>query len=167
MKKLIFIAIMAAGAWWHFVGGRKLSEDDVNHFYRDYQAATLQRKPDVLCTLLADDYQSTGTVAAEGQVRADSLNKQQTCESFQKLYDTWDKLGEKLGGILQLDSHYTIHDISISADKKSASVDISTSLDVGGSIMNIRSHSTDTLVRRNGKVLLLRSEGTGSIGTRP
>ena len=44
-------------------------------------------------------------------------------------------------------------------------VDVSSSLDVAGSIMNIRARSTDTLVRRNGKVLLLRSQGTGSVGT--
>jgi hypothetical protein len=31
--------------------------------------------------------------------------------------------------------------------------------------MNIRGRSTDTLIRRNGKTLLLRSEGTGSIGS--
>lgn len=163
MKKLVIVAIIAVSGWWYFVGGRKLSEDDVHNFYRDYEVATLQRRPDVLCGFLAEDYQSAGTITASNQSRTDSHNKQETCESLSKLYDTWEKLGEKMGGILQLDSSYTVHSISLSSNKQSAVVDVSTSLDVGGSIMNIRSHSTDTLIRRNGKVLLLRTEGKGTI----
>ncbi|MCL7421984.1 MAG: hypothetical protein M8364_13880 [Methylobacter sp.] len=79
------------------------------------------------------------------------------------MYKSFDDLGDKMGGILQLDYGYSIHKIDISPDSKSAVVDVSFSLDVAGSIMNIRSRSTDTLIRRNGKMLMLRSEGKGTI----
>lgn len=102
MKKLILLALIAAGAWWHFVGGRRLSEDNVKDFYRDYEIATLQRKPE-----------------ANG--------------------------------------------IEISPDKKSASADISSTLDVAGSIMNFATRSTQTLIRKNGKVPLQRSESRGTV----
>lgn len=166
MKKIILVAIIAAGAWWYFVGGRKISEADVTSFYRDYdEIATGQRQPDTLCSMFAEDYHSTATIAVGRQIRTDSMNKPQTCESLRLLYDSWEKLGEKMGGMLQLDSYYTIHSISLASDRKSATVDISSSLDVAGSIMNMRSRSTDTLVRRNGKVLLLRSDAKVSMGS--
>lgn len=164
MKKLLLVALIAIAAWWHFIGGRKLTEDHVTRFYRDTEVATLSRKPEDLCALLADDFQSTGTVAVGGRRSAQGGDKAQTCAGYRGLYDTWEKLGEKMGGMLQLDSRYEIHSITVSPDGKSATADISTSLDVGGSIMNIRSRSTDTLVRRNGKVLMQHSEGRGSIG---
>lgn len=167
MKKLVMLVLVAAvGGWWYFSGARKLSDENVKDFYRNIEIATLERKPEVLCALLADDFESTGTVTigGQGQVQAGVQNKAQTCEGYQKLYESWDKLGEKMDGILQLDSKYTIHNISISPDSKTAIVDMSSSLDVGGSIMNITARSTDTLIRKNGKVLMLRSEGKGSVG---
>jgi hypothetical protein len=163
-KLLLLIVFIAAVAWWYFVGGRSLSEANVRDFYRAFEAATLERKPEDICSLFADDFRSTGTVAVGTQSRTDSQDKAETCESYRKLYQSWDQLGEKMGGTLQLDSNYEIHSIDIAADHKSATVDVSNSLDVAGSIMNIKGRSTDTLIRRNGKVLMLHSVGSGSIG---
>lgn len=164
MKKLILIAIIAAGAWWQYAGASKLSEDDVNKFYRDYQAATLERKPDALCAMLADDYQSEGTVVVAGQVMTASTNKTQSCDALRGTYEAWAQLGQKMGGIVQLDSSYTIHSIDISKDRKRATVDISSSLDVAGKLMQIRTRSTDTLIRKNGKVMVLHSESRSTGG---
>jgi hypothetical protein len=164
MKKLVLVILIAGAAWWYFIGGRKLSEEKVVAFYRTQEAATLDRKPDVLCSLLADDFTTTGTVAIGGTQRTATQNKTEVCDAYQELYATFEKLGDQMGGMLQLDSRYEIHSIEISADGKTATVDISTSLDVAGSIMNMRAHTTDTLIRKNGSVLLVSSDGTGSVG---
>lgn len=164
MRKLILVVLVAVAAWWYFIGGRNLTEAHVNEFYRSVEVATLERKPEDLCSLLDEDFKSTGNVAIGGQQRTDSQDKAQTCEAYRQLYASWEKLGGKMGGILQLDSEYEIHSITFSTDKKTATVDISSSLDVAGSITNIRSRRKDTLVPRNGKVMLLRSEGSGSVG---
>ena len=164
MKKLVLlIAILAGGGWWFFIGGRTISEEHVTRFYQDLEAATLSRNPEAICALLADDFESSGTVEMGGRKQATTQNKEQTCESYVSLYDTFEKLGEKMGGILQLDSDYKVEHIDIQPDRKSAIVDYRSSLDVAGTIMNIRSRSTDTLIRRNGRTLMLRSEGAGSI----
>lgn len=163
MKKLLVIVLVAVGAWWFFVGGRKLTEEQVNDFYQDVTRATLSRRPEDLCALLAPEFKTTGTVSAAGQQKTESMDKAQTCDGYTKLYAAWDQLGEKMGGTLQLEYGSTIHSITIAPDHKSATVDVSTTLDVGGSIMKIRSRSTDVLIRRAGKVLMLRSDGTGSI----
>jgi len=165
MKKvsLLIIAIGIAG-WWLLVGGRTITDAHVRDFYRAQEHATLSRQPDALCALLDDRFKSKGTVSLLEHQSRESQNKAQTCEALAELYQTWADLGEKMGGILQLDSSYTIHSITISADGRSATAEVSTSLDVGRSMMRIRSRTTDTLIRKNGTVKLLRSDGQGSIG---
>jgi len=166
MKKLLIVAIAVVGAWWFFVGGRTLTEVQARAFYSDMERATLSRKPEELCKLLASDFSSGGTMVV-GNMKAMQVptqGKEETCEAYRGLYASWETMGDKMGGVLQLDSHYEIHSVKLSADKKSATVDISSSLDVAGSTMNMRAHTTDVLIRRNGKVLLLSSEGTSSMG---
>ncbi len=164
LKLGILALICVAGAWWFFVGGRQIDEQQATEFYAHYEAATLSRNPEKLCTLLAEDFTSSAKADLGGHATEGESNKVDTCASMKELYTTFDTLGEKMGGILQLDSSYEIHSIKIAPDKKSAEVEISTNLDVAGSIMNIKSKTTDTLIRRNGKVLMLRSEGQVSIG---
>jgi len=165
LKLGLLALICAAGGWWFLVGGKQISEEQVHQFYADYEAATLSRNPEKLCAFLAEDFKSSAQISLGGHANVEGEgSKAETCDGMKELYTTFETLGEKMGGILQLDSSYEIHSIKIAADKKSAEVEISSSLDVAGSIMNIKSKTTDTLIRRNGKVLLLRSEGQGSIG---
>jgi hypothetical protein len=165
MRKTLLLAIFLGIAGWRFlVGGRTITEDQVRDFYRTQEAATLSRQPEALCALLDDQFKSTGTVSMQGSKSLESQDKSQACSGLMDLYRTWADLGDKMGGLLQLDSNYTIHRLSISPDGRSATAEVSTTLNVGGSMMSISSHTTDTLIRRNGVVKLLRSEGHGSIG---
>ncbi|MET0536011.1 MAG: nuclear transport factor 2 family protein [Steroidobacter sp.] len=165
MKKLFLLAILGGLSWWYFVGSRTIAEEHVTKFYQDLEHATLSRNPEAICTMLAEDFETVGTVSAGGRRTTSTQNKTQACESYKALYETFEQLGNRMGGMVQLDSSYKIHSISIRPDGKSAVVDYWSSLDVAGSLMNIRSRTTDTLIRRNGKVLILRSEGKGSIRT--
>ncbi|HEX5358001.1 MAG TPA: nuclear transport factor 2 family protein [Aquabacterium sp.] len=169
MKRIIFLlTLLAVASWWLLVGGRQISETHVRAFYEDYERATLARQPEAMCALLDERFSASGKVTIHGRETSQTTqSKAETCESFKELYQTWAELGEKMGGLLQLDSTYTIHSIKISPDGHSATVEISTALDVGGTLMQIRSHSTDTLVRRNGLVRMLRSDGHGAIGPAP
>lgn len=163
MRKFVLLAILAGASWWYFIGGRTITEAHVVRFYQDLERATLSRNPEALCALLADDFQSTGTVSMGGRRNTVTQDKAQACEAYTEMYKNFALLGDKMGGMLQLDSGYTINSVTIQSDSKSATADFSSSLDVAGTIMNIRSRSTDTLIRRNGKVLMLRSEGKGRI----
>jgi hypothetical protein len=165
VKKLILAVLVAGLGWWWFIGGRQVNEEHVHDYYRLVDRATGMRDPKQHCDLLHDDFQSSGVVSTAAGRMTSSVDKKQSCEAYVQLYDTFEKLGAKMGGIVQLDSHYEIHSIEISPDRKTANVDLSYSLDVAGSLMNIRSRSTDTLVRRNGQMLMLRSEGRGTIGS--
>jgi hypothetical protein len=164
VKAILLLIFFGIAGWWFAIGGRQLNEAQVREFYRTQEAATLSRQPDALCELLDDRFQTAGRTVMAGEGSSSVLDKQQSCDGLRDLFASWEALGEKMGGMLQLDSHYTVHRITIAPDGHSATVDVSTQLDVGGSIMSLRSHTTDTLVRRNGRVSLLRSDGEGAVG---
>lgn len=162
---ILFLILVATAGWWYFVGGRKLDEDLVRDYYQQSQQATLLHDHVALCGMLSENFTSTSQLAMGPQHArsSDSADKAKTCDNWRDLFASWQRLGEKMGGELQLDAGHEIHSIVLAADRKSAVVDVSSQLDVAGTIMNIRTRSTDQLIRRNGRVLLLRSEGTGSI----
>lgn len=162
---ILFLILVATAGWWYVVGGRKLDEDLVRDYYAQAQHATLHHDHETLCGMLSDQFTSTSQVVLGPQrvPSRDTADKAKTCDSWRDLFASWQRLGEKMGGELQLDAGHEIHSIVLAADRKSAVVDISTQLDVAGTITNIRTRSTDQLIRRNGRVLMLRSEGTGSV----
>jgi hypothetical protein len=163
MKKILLLAILAGAGWWYFIGGRTITEAHVERFYQDVEHGTLSRNPEALCALLDEDFETVGTVDMAGHRSTVTQNKAEACEAYTAMYENFALLGDKMGGMLQLDTSYTINSIEIQPDKESAIVDYSYSMDVAGTIMNMRSRSTDTLIRRNGKVLMLRSEGKGRV----
>jgi hypothetical protein len=165
IKKLILVVLVAGLAWWYFIGGRRITEEHARQYYQNIDHATGKRDPELLCGLLDSNFHSEMVVSTLAGRVADSQDKKQACEAYVELYKSFEMIGQRMGGIVQLDTHYEIHSVEISADSKTAVVDMSYALDVGGAIMNIRSRSTDTLVRRNGRVLMLRTEGRGTIGS--
>lgn len=92
--------------------------------------------------MLDDRFAGTAIVSMQGHIASTTQDKAETCESRHE--------------------QYAIHSITISPDRRSATVEISTSLDVGGTIMQIRSHSKDTLVRQNGLVRM-QHDAHGSV----
>jgi nitrous oxide reductase len=158
MRKFILIAVLLGGAWYYFIGGRKLDDQLVREYYQQQVHATLDRNPEALCNQLHTDFSGTESVVIAGQRQSRSLNKDQACEAAHKTYEIIDKIGEKMGGIAQLDYNQEIAGITLSDDKKTATVESSYSLDIAGSVMQMRGSSVDTLVRSNGKVLMLKSD---------
>ncbi|WP_028455210.1 nuclear transport factor 2 family protein [Chitinilyticum litopenaei] len=149
-KILLLVVVLAAAGWWYFVAGRSISEAQARDYLAKSEHALLSRDPKAMCALLADDFQGISNTG--------NIDKQASCTASEEFFSLIKDLGEKMGGIMQLDHHYEIHDITVSDDGKQATVTYSSQLDVGGSIINIKADATDTLIRRNGKVLLLRSE---------
>jgi hypothetical protein len=159
MKKFLLLVLVVGSGWWHFHGWRILSEQSVNDFYHQQAIATLSRNPELLCNQLATDYKSSVVfISAEGRA-VQEANKTQSCDALIEMYANFEKIGAQMGGMLQLDYNYQIQKITISSDKKSAVVETSFTLNIAGSLMNFNASSVDTLIRRNGKVMLLRSEG--------
>jgi|GEM_PF-1996106 len=169
IKKILIIAVILGCAWWYWKARTTLSEDKVLAYYTHVGEVIVAREPEGLCKLLADDYQGTDSASlGEEASREHQFDKTQSCGTTRDLFAKYDELDKKFGGLLNLKYHYKVNNFKLSPDKKSATVDINYSLDTGGSFMQMNSHSKDTLIRKNGKTLLLRSnsETVISVGNR-
>ncbi len=168
MKKLLLLAAVAGGVggWWTLVGGRQLTEAQVRQFYEDQLTATLKREPETLCAQLDKRYELVSVTLVGGRELSETLGRDAACEHTRAMYQSFETLGAKMGGILQLDVEQTVHTVSVAADRKSATVDVSYTMAVGGSLMHIRSRATEVVIRRNGTLLLERSEARSSLNGR-
>ena len=163
MKKIVLLLCLAGAGWWYFVASNRLSEEDVRDFYAAQTVATLDRKPEELCKLLADDYSSKITTSVAGQRTTSDHDKGAACQNAHDLYESFDKIGEKMGGVVQLDFNQGLDSIAIAPDRKSATIETRFTFDVASALMNMKGTSTDVLVRRHGKTLMLSSEGKVSL----
>jgi Domain of unknown function (DUF4440) len=163
VRTLLLIVVLAVVGWYYFIGGRRISEDQLSAFYQKQTEATLSRNPEALCVLLADDFEGHSSGVVYGQRVAVTQNKEQTCDSYRQMYSGIAEIGDKLGGIAQLDYQHDIDEVSISADRKSATASVRYTLNVAGSVMRYRGRSKDILVRRAGRVLLQSSEEESSV----
>lgn len=134
-------------------------------FYHRMEHATLSRDPEGLCALLDSEFTAVSTISSPAGRRVVNMNKSEACEGYATLYESFGSIGERMGGILTLDYSYELHSIDIAPDKKSAAVEVDYMLEAGGSIMTIRLRAKETLVRKNGRVLLARSEGIQNTST--
>lgn len=166
MQKIILGVLLAFLGWWFMFGSRQLDADNVDTYYFKSQKALAERKPKEMCELLDKNFLIVSTTVTAGKTSAPSTqDRQQTCDGYDKMFDAWTEIGAQMGGLVQLDTDYTIHRVQISEDKKTATVEVTSDLRVAGSLMRFRSRSTDTLIRRNGKVLMLTSKGTVVMST--
>lgn len=157
MKKILLIMIILGGAWWHYYGQNELSNESIDKFYAQQMDATLRRNPEALCNQLAEDYYSTGvTVTLAGRI-SEEADKELSCNNMKRTYDEFENIGKALGGIAQLDHDHKISSITISSDKKSATVETAFRLNVAGKLMQMSGVTTDTLVKRKGEVKLLKT----------
>jgi hypothetical protein len=160
MGKIIFLILVGLGAWWYQVGGRQLSDEQVRAFYQQQEAAFVGRLPEKLCDALDDQFYVERQISSSDQSFLKNTNKSQICEEYKEMYKNIDALEKRNGVKLPIEYSYLIYKVEIAPDKKSAVVDIWYALDVANSLINIRSRLTETLIRKNGKVKVVRSDGT-------
>jgi hypothetical protein len=154
MKWLALLALMIAAGWYYFIGGRKLDEPMVRDFYLAGAHATLSRDPEAQCKLIAKSAVLQIETRIAGQTKSDTLNRTQACEQFRKAHEFFEQAGEKAGGMLTIEYDYELGKIELAPDRKSASVQFSSTLKMGEAFMQFRTTSTDRVVRNLGRVEL-------------
>lgn len=166
MNVLILLLLLGGGGWWYFHGGRIIDESSVRDFYQLDEMALLKRDPEALCSFLAPDYSSEETaITLEGR-QTESSDRAGSCQAYRQLFDSFEQIGSAMGGMVQLDHAYHIDSIAVAPDRKSATAAATFKLDVAGSIMNFEGSTVDTLIRRNGKMLLLKRQSKVRIVSR-
>lgn len=158
MKKILLIVIILGGAWWHYYGQNELSNESIDQFYAEQMRATLSRNPGALCEQLAEDYRGIGVTSTLAGRISEDADKEVSCTNMHQTYAEFEKIGKAMGGIAQIDYDHRIQSITIAPDKKTAKVETAFKMNIAGSIMQISGVSTDTLVKRKGKVKLQKSD---------
>lgn len=157
MKKIILVIILIAAAVWYFDLSRKMTETSIRENYQ-VQMAALQRfdaKP--LCDGLDDSYQAT--VTARGGASAGSQGKTEACAELENSLRRFKTLSNRTAGLIEPGYDYDITSITLSPNRKSATVEVKTTVRIGDMTL-ARSRSVEHLIRRNGHILSTGGEAT-------
>lgn len=166
MRFFLFLAIVAGTGWYWLVGSKRISEDDVNAHYKAQMHAFADRDAKAMCDALDDAFHgSDTTVSVAGRVE-ESTDKSQTCAKIEQFFADAKKMGSVLPGGFQIDTDVHIRSITLSADKKQATVQVSSTYKLGNPqilLMKFSSEQTDTFIRKNGALRLVSQAGSTRI----
>ncbi|MFC5473176.1 hypothetical protein [Paraherbaspirillum soli] len=160
MRVIILLLVAAGLGSWYWNRQNSISEESVNRFYQTETEHFMNGRSKELCAMLTKDFVRIGVNStSQGRIR-ENANKEESCDKLTKMFGA-------LAQSAQLSTEYriTINHIEIAPDNKSAEVTKTTYISMGidsiGRVAETSDKSTDTLVIRNGRVLLQKSEGGG------
>ncbi|MDP3650644.1 MAG: hypothetical protein Q8R67_03070 [Rhodoferax sp.] len=166
MKVILVMVAFAIGGWYWFVGGRQISETDVHGFFQQELQWLDDGKAKEMCASLDEKYTQRMTqVSMAGRVE-DEADKAKSCQATEKLFETVDKLKSQFGDGAGVEVSEKVDSIDISSDKKTAIVKVRSVFKMGTEqvlMVKITSETTETFVKRNGKLLRLSAEGKSLI----
>lgn len=158
INKVLVIAGLAGAGWYYVIDGSKLDEAMVRDFYEKQETGFLSRNAEALCKQYASNVVINSEMVVMGQTKAETLNQKAACEATRESFKSFAELGGQFGGMLNMDYKYKIDSIEISANKKRASVVITNTLKMGGSLMQFRTNSNEELVRNYREVQIVKSD---------
>lgn len=158
MKKVVIVIALCVGAWYFFIGGRKLDEAMVREYYDKEAHAILSRDPEALCKQLSSKAVVQDRTVMMGQTQDSTLDRDQVCEATRATYKLFENVGDKMGGILTIEYEFHLDTVAVAANRKSAKVEGTSMLKMGETVMQFRSSFTQELVRELGQMRLLRSD---------
>lgn len=168
VMRIIFIVALLFGAlWFYFIGGRTLDEQQVKAAYESYWSAFDAGDQKTVCELFAKDFSATIKTRTPAGAVTETADKQDACSGVTKFYTMKDAMAKKAGEELYTNVEYTLDDIRIAPDKKSATARVTSEIRIGTEkrlFLKINEVQSDTLKRDLGKTQFVATEGTLSMG---
>lgn len=161
MSKVFLAICVAAGLYWYFVDSRVLSKSNIEGFYARMDVSMTEMNADELCKMLTPDYESVLTYMEDGKIKELHQDREDSCDAFDKMKETQRALRKV--GRSQISYGREIYGFDLSKDKRVATVDLRYGMDIGG-LIGMHVIGTDTLVRKNGVVMIKRSESRSAAG---
>ncbi len=158
MKKIAIVLALCVGAWYFFVGGRKLDEAMVRKYYENEAHAVYMRDAEKLCKQLSRKAVIQSRTVMMGQAQTSTHDRDQACEATRKTFGMFASMGERMGGILTIEYDYQIERIEIASDRKSAVVEGTSVLKMGEAAMQFKSSFTQRLERELGQMRLVHGD---------
>ena len=151
MKKAILLLIVIAAAVWYFDISRNMTETSIRESYQAQMAAMQRFDAKPLCDGLDDSYLATVAMRGTGGASM-ALDKAATCADISSTLRRFKLLSERTGGMIEPDYEYELRSITLSPNRKLATVEVATTMRMGEMTM-ARSSSIEHLIRRNGRIL--------------
>jgi len=158
MKQIAIVLALCVGAWYFFIGGRKLDEAMVRKYYEAEAHAIYSRDAEKLCKQLSKKAVIQSRTVMMGQAQESTNDREQACDAARKTFKLFESVGERMGGILTIEYEYHIDSIEIASDRKSAVVEGTSVLKMGEAAMQFRSSFTQRLERELGQMRLVRGD---------
>jgi hypothetical protein len=158
MKQIAIAIVLCVGAWYFFVGGRKLDEPMVHDYYRKEARAISDRDAEKLCKQLARNAVIESKTTMMGRTEEASHNREEACEAQRKTFETLRMVGDRMGAVLSFDYDYHIDSVEVAPDRKSAVVKGTSVLQMGDSAFQVKTSFTQRLERELGQMRLVHAQ---------
>jgi len=165
MLKYALLAVLAGLAWFVFVDGSRLDEDDVRAYYVAQRDATLALDADALCGMISRDVSGRMTTYIGPREQIQLVSRDAACRDTQAMFQKMRPLMELLGSDVPFGYSYEVNRITLSGDGKSAEVEVRSVLDIIG--MRFVSRTVETLVRDRRVVMVEHVEGRAWVSESP
>lgn len=162
MRIFVVLAILAGAGWYWLAGSKRISEADIHAHYTAQIQAFAERDAKTMCEALDDGFRGTGTTVSRAGRVEESTDKPQACASMEQFFATAKKLESQMPGGFQIDTDHRIESITLSGDKKQATVRVNSVVKFGNPqmlLMKFTSEQTDTFMRKNGRLRQVAQEG--------
>ena len=93
-----------------------------------------------------------------GKTVEHSHNRDEACQATREAFETFSKVGERMGGILTIEYEYNIDGIEVAPDRKSATVKGTSVLKMGESLLQYKTSFTQRLERELGQMRLVHAD---------
>jgi hypothetical protein len=157
MIKIIAIAAGVGLGAWYYVSGSRINEQQVHAFYEKASHAFYARDPEAMCKLHSAQFTGHERVTAMGVSQETTVSRDQACESAQASFQMFEKIGSQMGGMLTIEYHYRIDDITLTNGRKRARVTGNRLIKMGETVMQFDTDFTEEIEREWGQARLVRS----------
>ncbi|CAA2102885.1 hypothetical protein [Variovorax paradoxus] len=158
MKQIAIVIALCVGAWYFFIGGRKLDESMVRDYYQQEARAVSANDADRLCKQLSSKAVIETRTTIMGRTEEASLNRDEACAATRKTMETLRRVGDQGGAILSIEYDYHIDTVEVASDRRSAIVKGTSVLKMGDAAMQLKTSFSQRLERELGQMRLVHSE---------
>jgi hypothetical protein len=158
MKQIAIAIVLCVGAWYFFIGGRKLDEPMVRDYYQQGARATAANDADKLCKQLSRKAVLELSTTAMGRTEKESLNRDEACAAIRKTMEVLRRIDDHVGAILTIEYDYHIDSIEIAPNRKSAVVKGTSVMKIGDSAMQLKTSFNQRLESELGQMRLVHAE---------
>ncbi|SEJ15957.1 MULTISPECIES: hypothetical protein [unclassified Variovorax] len=158
MKQIAIVIVLCMGAWYFFIGGRKLDESMVRDYYQQEARAVSANDADKLCKQLSRKAVVEAKTTMMGRTEEVSLDRDEACAATRKTMETLRRVNDQVGAILAIEYDYHIDTVEVASDRKSAVVKGTSVMKMGDSALQLKTSFNQRLERELGQMRLVHAE---------